>query len=836
MNISRRFVVSLLAVMLPVMWLLSACGNTTNNNGNPGSTNGVSDSTNGVIDDVIPEEPKELISVVKNSSNTIVTDDGEKLYALSELTTSSPDGHIKALLWQDEKGGLYYSAESGTKEVIKPSKLGLTLSGCDFSEGIEEITTYDRTDEINDSYETALTISLANVSCRDHCIEREIFLKKSGGSMTLKVRVYDDGFAFRYADVTAGNGDKVTVLNELTDINLPAGTVTFAGGYSAAYEYNFSERSYDQLKNHEGEFNTPITAFTGDSWLLFSESDVYAKDITYIKSIISTTRSSAKLDWAFGYTRDPQNEVTADNGHPGHLRITEVETVNGFTTPWRVTIIGDDVNTLLNSDMIDSLCPAMDEDLFKDTSWIKPGKVAWSWWSGVSQTDYNAQIEFIDFASENGWEYCCLDDGWKVFEKRIEEICTYAKSKNVGIILWVSYRYLKTPEAIEELFSKWASWGVAGIKTDFFESEDIDVLESMRNCAEIGAKYKLMLYYHGCINPCGETRTYPNVMTTEAVLGEEYRRWSTSPSPANCLMYPFTRNVTGSMDYTPSCIAIPSTGESGGFSFAKAIVYESALQHYANSAYFYPSFIGLPLLNKMPTAWDKSTVFEGYPGKYITYIRQSGDDFYIGSMTLDARTVTVPLDFLGSGSYNAYIYYDDENGKLALEVRSVIASDSLTLEMRKTGGAAIMITKDNVDTKVAEPLNPELEGYTYYECENGKILGNAVTSISPRCSGGSKVGYLGKGKSNAVEIKVQVEEAGIYELIIYYCSGEKRSLDVIVNGETYSLQNLVSAGYDSPEAVSLKVELESGYNTVRLTCLTASAPNLDRIAVSNEPV
>ena len=581
-----------------------------------------------------PEEPKNLITVSKSVMSGDSYGD-TKLYALKDLTTSSPNGKIEAKFWQGEDGGIDYSVESDGDEVIEASKLGLTLSSCDFSAGIETITAYDRADEIEDEYETALTVSLDDVSCLDHCMEREIFLKKGSASMTVEVRLYDDGFAYRYADVDGGSGSKtVYVLEEKSDINLPEGTTTFAGGYSATYEFDYIERSYDELVNHGGVFNTPVTAYTGEKWMLFSESDAFAGEVNYVKSVLETQSGSASLGWRFGFDRDPANEVTDDLASPGHIRINEVATDNLFTTPWRVAIIADDLNTLANSSVIDSLCPPMDEELFKSTDWIQPGKVSWSWWSGGDQSNYDVQVDHVDFSAENGWEYCCLDAGWPAFEDRIEELCDYAKDKGVGIILWVNYLRLKTPEEIEELFSQWHDWGVVGVKTDYFESDDIDVLQVMRNVAEIGAKYELMVYYHGCINPCGETRTYPNIMTYEAVLGEEFRKWSTSPTPQNCLMYPFTRNITGSMDYTPSCIAITKTGESAGFSIAKSIVYESAFQHFASSAYAFPYFIGLPLLSRMPVAWHESTLYDGYPGQYVTFIRSDGEDYYIGSMTL----------------------------------------------------------------------------------------------------------------------------------------------------------------------------------------------------------
>lgn len=784
-----------------------------------------------------PEEPKNLITVSKSVMSGDSYGD-TKLYALKDLTTSSPNGKIEAKFWQGEDGGIYYSVESDGDEVIEASKLGLTLSSCDFSAGIETITAYDRADEIEDEYETALTVSLDDVSCLDHCMEREIFLKKGSASMTVEVRLYDDGFAYRYADVDGGSGSKtVYVLEEKSDINLPEGTTTFAGGYSATYEFDYIERSYDELVNHGGVFNTPVTAYTGEKWMLFSESDAFAGEVNYVKSVLETQSGSASLGWRFGFDRDPANEVTDDLASPGHIRINEVATDNLFTTPWRAAIIADDLNTLANSSVIDSLCPPMDEELFKSTDWIQPGKVSWSWWSGGDQSNYDVQVDHVDFSAENGWEYCCLDAGWPAFEDRIEELCDYAKDKGVGIILWVNYLHLKTPEEIEELFSQWHDWGVVGVKTDYFESDDIDVLQVMRNVAEIGAKYELMVYYHGCINPCGETRTYPNIMTYEAVLGEEFRKWSTVPTPQNCLMYPFTRNITGSMDYTPSCIAITKTGESAGFSIAKSIVYESALQHFASSAYSFPYFIGLPLLSRMPTAWHESTLYDGYPGQYVTFIRSDGEDYYIGSMTLEERTQTIPLDFLPDGEYTAYIYYDDENRELALKEQTVTNADELTLEMPDIGGAAVLITKGDYDPTVEEAPNAKLEGYTYYECEDGELSGAASVSDGMMCSGGKKVGFVGNGSFNSVTHTVTVDKAGEYELLVYYCTGEERGINIVVNdSDRYELTGLTGAGFDMPDAASITVTLNAGENTIKLTRNSGYAPDLDMIAVSEEPV
>lgn len=823
----KRFLAALLAASLAVS-MLSACGGNKSNVVMPTGQITVDES---FLE--INNQPKELITVEKGSANS-KTVSGAKLWELEELKTPSPDSRIKASFWMDENGGLYYGVSSEKEVVLEPSRLGIVLSNCDFSAGITKVSSYSRCDAVYAPYDTCLTVSQSNVYCVDYCMEREILIEKGDAKLTLKVRVYNDGFAYRYEDVDCGKSGRVFVVNETSEINLPSGTTTFAGGYSATYEFDYIERTYDELKNHGGVFNTPVTAYTGNRWMLFSESDVYANDITYVKSVLETSGGTAALRWQFGFKRDPVNEVYDDLSSPGHIRIEEFTTQNGFTTPWRVAIIADDLNGLLNSPVIDSLCPEMDTQLFADTSWIKPGKVSWSWWSGGDQHNYDVQVDHVDFSAKYGWEYCCLDAGWPTFEERIADLCKYAKKKKVGIILWVNYLKLKTPEDIEALFSQWAEWGVVGVKTDYFESDDIEVLESMRNVAEIAAKYKLMVYYHGCINPCGETRTYPNIMSSEAVLGEEFRKWSTAPSSKNCLMYPFTRNITGSMDYTPSCIAITKTGESAGFSLAKSVVYESSLQHFASSAYSFPTFLGLPFLSRIPTAWASMTVIDGYPGSHITLVRSDGKDFYIGSMTLEKRKINVPLTFLGDGEYNAYIYTDDSTGKLILEEQKVTSADTLKLDLIDIGGAAVLITKDKLDTRVEESATGDREGYTYYECEDGVLEGSANVSYSDMCSGGKKVGYVGKGATNSVEITVDVEKAGTYEVLIYYCTGEARNLEIYVNGQSNTLKNLTSPGFDIPAEKSVKLKLEKGKNKIILTCANDYAPDLDRIAVKNK--
>ncbi len=760
---------------------------------------------------------------------------GAQLFALEELTTASPDGEIKAYFWLDGEGKLYYSVESDSEEVITPSRLGMLVESWDMG-SIDTVKTYDAPKLIKTTFETCETISLADVTLLDHCNEQTAYFAAGENSFTLKIRVYDDGFAYRYCDVNIAGTEEVTVTDEYSEVILPEGTNTFAGGYSMTYEMYYDKRDYNGLTNHDGVFNAPVTAETDDHWLLITEADVYGGDITYSKSVIETKSGEPNLVWSIGFGRDPSYIPTGDLDSSKNIRHYEVKTANGYTTPWRLAVIADTIGELVATTTVDALGEPFDADSFKSTDWIQPGKVAWSWWSGDDQGNPEIVKQYIDFASKNGWEYYCLDAGWPVFEDKIPELVEYAEERGVKLILWVNYMNVDSPEKIEKLFKQWHEWGIAGVKTDYFESDEISVLEAMRNCAEIGAKYELMIYYHGCICPNGETRTYPNIMTTEAVMGEEFRKWGESPANYVCLMYPFTRNVLGGMDYTPSTIRLTKTGETGGFALAKAIVYESSLQHFAANAKMFPSFLGLPLLNRIPTVWTYSELLDGYPGELASYLRSDGEDFFVGTMTLKARTQDIKLDFLGDDEYFAYLYHDDAEGELMLTQSKVTAKDTVSVDMPDNGGFALLLTKTEMDTTVEAAFDAKLEGYTYYECEDGEISGDANIQDTMMCSGGKKVGYIGGGKFHRLTMTVNAPEDGEYDMLIYYCTADNRNLQISIGDKEYKLSDLNSGGWDTFEIATLKVTLRKGENTVRFFQEIGYAPDMDRIAVSEAPI
>ncbi len=755
------------------------------------------------------------------------------------LAVSSPDGKTKVKIASDGKGGFYYSVTAGETVVIENSKLGMVLREGDLSSGLSVVDSSVKTREIKETYET---VTGPAATAENHCNETRFTLENDKGSFDFVIRVFDDGVAYKYENVKVGSGETLTVTDEVSEYMLPKNTTTWGYDPTGTYEGEYVKRSYTLLEKADRKLSTPMLANKGKYWMVFTEAGVYNNNGDFCASALVTPAGSASLGWHFGVDRDSNDKnKLGELGRPGHFDIKSIKTRNGFATPWRVAIISDDLEALALSTIVTDLNPDPDPALYADTSYIKPGRVAWSWWSEDDQQDnYDKHKEYVDFAAENGWEYVCLDANWRAFEGRIGELCKYAKDKGVGIFVWLNYLDMIDEDDMDALFRKWSEAGIVGLKTDYFESDAQNVLNVMENAAKCAAKYKLMILFHGCVIPYGEARTYPNVVSMEAVQGEENHKWSDKPTIENSLLYPFVRNVCGPMDYTPIATRIVANDSTTAFGLAMTVVYESGLQHLAYAASAYKTYTGLSFLNNLKVQWDESKLIEGYPGEYVTFARRSGEEWFIGAMTLASRECKVKLDFLGDGEYNAYIYGDNEDGKqLAISEKKVKKGDTLDLgTLLDRGGAAVLITKRTVDTTVkgAEEYNDP--NYTYYEAEdeNFKLTGAANIQSSALCSGGQKVGYIGQGAANTLSVTVTVKEAGKYKLRLWYCCNETRSIVVTVGDHGTEVAGLNSQSWTNPAMVEVEIELEAGANTIVFSNPKAYAPDIDRFAISNSPV
>jgi alpha-glucosidase len=547
-------------------------------------------------------------------------------------------------------------------------------------------------------------------SARIHEEYNEICLEMEG-NYAIVFRAYNEGVAYRLE--TSLPQPEVKVYSEEVSLN-------FAGDYSVYYP---KEDSF--FSHNEREF------------LYLSLKDIPQTSIASLPAVIDT-KAGPKLAigesdvddypglWLRGNSNNslsatfPPYPLKEELRRDRDLRITQATdhiavTQGTRTYPWRIVGIAEHDGDLITNQLVYLLAKPSQ---VKDTSWIKPGKVAWDWYNAnnIYGVDFKSGVNtqtykyYIDFASKYGIEYIILDEGWYklgnllevVPEVNIEELVAYGKQKNVGIILWVVWKTLD--DQFETAFGKFEKWGIKGIKVDFMQRDDQPVINFYHKVCREAARRKMLVDFHGAIRPATMTRTWPNLVNTEGVRGLEQNKWSKYANPKHDVTLPFTRMFLGPMDYTPG--AMVNSGNEKNFApvfdrpmslgtrchqLAMYVVYEGSLQMLADSPSHYlrePEI--MEFLGPVPTVWDETKVIDGKIGEYVVIARRRGRDWYVGAMTnWTKRELEVDLSFLPVGSYQMKSFQDGVNAdRFGSDYEKVVAivNKSTKLKIRMTGG------------------------------------------------------------------------------------------------------------------------------------------------------
>jgi hypothetical protein len=300
------------------------------------------------------------------------------------------------------------------------------------------------------------------------------------------------------------------------------------------------------------------------------------------------------------------------------------------------------------------------------------------------------QKQYVDFAARLGWEYVLVDAGWD--RAWIPRLTAYARRRHVRVLLWSPWSALVPAARRDMLLNRWRRWGIAGVKLDYMQSDSSGMMRWYIGVARAAADRRLLVDFHGSTVPRGLSRTWPNVLTMEGVLGAENYKGIAPVSPAHNATLPFTRNVLGSMDYTPVTFSAPRRLTSAAHELALSIVFESGLQHFADSP---ESYDALPRarrwLRDVPAAWDETQLLSGYPGVGATIARRAGRRWYVGSIEAGAGgAVRLPLGFLAHRRrYVARIVEDAPGGGLQSRSRRVTARRALRLNVGRAGGYVV---------------------------------------------------------------------------------------------------------------------------------------------------
>ncbi|WP_126664529.1 glycoside hydrolase family 97 protein [Haloterrigena salifodinae] len=570
------------------------------------------------------------------------------------VQVTDPDGTITIDV--DPNGELHVDRSRET--VFEPSPYGLPTPYGSFPEEFELDDVQTRT--IDESYEL---VHGKQSNPHHRAVEKTLSFESDGGSVDLQVRAADDGIAYRYR--LRGERNEYLHPGDESGFRFPPGAVAWLSDYQANHEGHSRQVPVTAI---DGEYNLPGLFRVEDTWALVCEAGV---DGNWMAGrLVGTNDDAPGVDIGFPDSH-PTSHVWADDP---------------VTTPWRVAIIGDlatVVESTLPTDLVDG--PRIDSD------WVEPGRVAWSWWSSDSSVrSLEEERAYVDYAAERGWEYVLVDAGWD--DEWLPDLVAYANDAGVDVELWSHFIDLNAESKREERLSRWAEWGVAGIKVDFMDSDDQGRMQFYDDLARAAAEYELTVDFHGSAVPTGLRRRWPHIMTYEGVRGAEYYKWTTNTPEHNATL-PFTRNVVGPMDYTPVTFSADRRATSAGHELALSVVYESGLQHYADGIETYESYpIAERVLEAVPAAWDETKFLRGRPGSEATFARRKGDDWFVGSITAGpACSIAVPLSFL-DGETTAVVATDaDEGTGLEEYERAVSPDESLRVSTAGNGGFVVRL-------------------------------------------------------------------------------------------------------------------------------------------------
>lgn len=645
-------------------------------------------------------------------------------------TVVSPDKLItvnvetgKTLTWSVSRNG---------ETVLAPSAIGLDIEGAKVQPGVSPKVKKASRRTVDQILTAEVPTKFSQV--RDNYNELTL---KMAGDYSVEFRVYDNGAAYRF--VTSRPGE-MTVNSETADFVMPDGTDAYwpvgamRPNYMSSQESLFRQLPLDSITSEMPGYLPIYMQTPAGTRVVVTEASVYDYSNLFLEGT-----SGDELKGVFPRLIKEKRMKTPEEGW-GSDR-TEVvldlhpyiaKTSGSRDLPWRIVMISPDDAGLLENYLAWQLSAP---SVIGDASWVKPGRISWDWWSNLNlygpDIDFEAGVntatykKFIDFAAKHGFEYILLDEGWSAGtldikhykpEVNVEEIIDYGRKKGVGVVLWALWNPLALD--IDGTFDIYEKWGAKGVKIDFMDRSDQEMVNFYEAVGRSAAAHKLVVDFHGAYKPSGMQRKYPNVLTFEGVLGNEYNKgegtgWNASVTPDHNLMLPFIRNLAGPMDFTPGAVnnvtredyagnwGHPMTLGTRAHQAAMFVVFESPLQMICDSPSNYENAPGYAeFLSRIPVTWDETVGIQAEIGDYLLMARRKGDTWYVAAMNdWTPRDLELKLDFLPAGKWSMQAMADGRNAhRMAtdhtLTTKTVSSGETLNLHLAPGGGWVAILTPE----------------------------------------------------------------------------------------------------------------------------------------------
>lgn len=622
---------------------------------------------------------------------------------------TSPDGSIRLTFELAEGGIPTYSVYSLDTAVITTGTLGIVRADADFS-GKLRVDSVSGPSQISDSY-TLLYGKKKEASY--NALRHVIHLSSPAGeAIDIIFQVSDVGFAYCYR--FPGSSEEIKFITaEKSSFGFPEGTDAWIQPRAASktgwnqtnpsYEENYlMDEQLSSIVPDTNGYVLPALFHAGNCWVNLTES---WPDRNYCGSHIRLDSGTNTVAFAFP---EPAEGFTKGSVYP--------QSALPWQTPWRVITMGGSPGVIVESTHGTDLAAPQHEG---DFSYVTPGRAAWSWaLMKDASVNFDIQKRFINYASEMGWEYCLIDVNWDttIGWEKLAELAKQAKEKGVGLIMWynsagdwntVTYHpkdRLLTSESREEEFSRLASLGIKGVKVDFFGGDGQSMMDYYQDILEDAHRYKLVVNCHGSTYPRGLQRTWPNLVSMEAVRGLEFATFDQATADlvaSKATLLAFTRNAFDPMDFTPVCFTEYDnfrrvTGN--GAELALAVLFLSGVQHYAETPMgmaTVPEYVR-EMMSRITVSWDETRFIAGYPRKYIVLARRSGPDWYVAGVNAgtESKKLTLHLPFQVSSS--GLIVTEGETARSFTQSAIMPdASGNLEVTMQPNGGFVIRFEKSS---------------------------------------------------------------------------------------------------------------------------------------------
>jgi len=630
---------------------------------------------------------------------------GTPLYAQQPAFVRSPNGKL-AVEFKMKAGALSYTIRLEDKIVLSDSRLGLVRDDEDFSKNMKLVAT-QRPEIIGDRYEMLTAKRRMNTY---RATRQVLHLESTGGrKMDVVFQVSNDGVAFRYA-FPDSSAEVRKLKEEVTSFHFLPGTTAWLQPMAVAKSgWESTNPSYEEYYAKEIAVGTPSTLgagwvypalfHSGDTWFLVSETGLGRN---YCGTRLR--HESPDGEYSVGFP-DPREKSGSGEVNP--------QSTLPWQTPWRIIAVGSlktIAESTLGTDLADK--PTQPTDLR-----IKPGKSSWSWpLLGDRQTSFDTQKRFIDYAAEMGWSYCLIDALWdkQIGYDRVKELVDYAATRNVGVLLWYNSNgdantapqtpkdRMTTRDSRIAEFERLKAMGVKGLKVDFFGGDGQSVINYYLDILQDSAPYGFLMNFHGATLPRGWQRTYPHLMTMEAIRGFEYvtfEQRNADEEPTHSTIIPFTRNVFDPMDFTPVCLDRISNRinrrTTSPFELALSVLFTSGIQHYPEipeGMARMPDYVK-EYMKQVPAIWDDTKFIDGYPGAFAVLARKGGGRWYVAGINGQTTEKRLILDLSPlQGVARGTLITDGERNVL-FQQRSVTlpADRKLEITIKPAGGFVVVL-------------------------------------------------------------------------------------------------------------------------------------------------